>query len=97
MGRFLIRSEKNTFSEKVYCLKLLFLTDYFNLRIFQQQCIFVVFHFFKFFYGLGKNHFFFENPEYESMFLPSKRVTNSGHFALNELGEGVAKVGRRPG
>ena len=81
----------------MYCLTLFFLTDYFNVRIFQQQCIFFVFTFFSFFYGLGQNHIFYENPEYESMFLPSKRVTNSGHFALNKLGEGVAKVGQRPG
>ena len=68
----------------MYCLKLLFLTDYFNTRIFQQQYIFVVFTFVVLFHGLGQNHLFFENSEYESMFLPSKRVTNSGHFALSE-------------
>ena len=68
----------------MYCLTLFFLTDYFNVRIFQQQCIFFVVTFFSFFYGLCQYHIFYENPEYESMFLPSKRVTNSGHFDLSE-------------
>ena len=36
--------------------------------------------------GQVKIIFFYENSENESMFLPSKRVTNSGHFALRHTG-----------